>query len=173
MGKLFGVEDPLSVVFGEDLASKIPGYGALTGSKSNAQKDLEKKQKEIAAQMAAYRPQLRNANMNSLTQQLGAFGPRNAMLAQFAGPQAAFSGEQFAQMGADPFGQTPIPPELMNYRGTDPKVRAQIDELMRVRAAERKAEEERKQSLMGLGPPPGSGPTPMSNPQAAPARRYR
>lgn len=172
----------LNKLAGEDTMSKIPVLNAVGGYTSDADKQLLAKQQELAAE--AKKQQERNAQMRmqALGQSLLAFGPRNAMMAQMFGPQAAFTPEQMAQMANDPGAMNlqqaeqnwtananaqPIDPRTRrrDAQGINPQVQADLE---RARANER-----RKQELMAQMPAPGPGPTPLG-PRPAPqqARRF-
>jgi hypothetical protein len=92
------------------------GYGALIGGGVGAlagafgfldpddedQKKLIRKQEQMAREARAREDSLRRAGLQSLGQTMGAFGPRNRAMAEMFGPEAAFSGEEVANMTADP-----------------------------------------------------------------------
>jgi hypothetical protein len=99
----------LNSILGEDTTSKIPVLGSLTGAKSDEYKALLKKQEEMAKEMAARRQQQHNQSLQGLSQSMLAFNPRNQMMAQMFGPEAAFTPQQFAAMAQDPAGP-PKPP---------------------------------------------------------------
>jgi hypothetical protein len=120
----------------EDFRSRIPVVNSLTGAESNEQKNLVKKQQQLAEEARKRRLQMQDANMNALGQSMLAFAPRNQMMAQMFGPDAAFKPEQFAAMA-----QNPIRPQLelsgSDYRGRAPKSDAEKrEEASRQRLAE-------------------------------------
>lgn len=86
----------------EDTRSKIPLIGGLTGAQSDAEKALIKKQQQMAEDARKQKIANEQARMNALGQQMLAFNPRNQVMAQMFGPEAAFSPQQMGQMAADP-----------------------------------------------------------------------
>jgi len=148
----------------EDLRSKIPGLNELTGAQGDAEKALQKKQEELAREAKLRRQQMQEARMNALGQSMLAFNPQNQAMAQMFGPQAAFSPEQFAQMAQNPMVPQQLPPELQNYRGTDPDKQAQVEAFL--------ANRDRQNQLMQRLQPLPQGPQPLQMSQPAPARRY-
>ena len=89
----------------EDARSKIPILNSLTGAESDAQKALIKKQNQLADEARKRQVQMQEARMNALGQSMLAFAPRNAMMAQMFGPQAAFTPQQMGQMVQNPMPQ--------------------------------------------------------------------
>jgi hypothetical protein len=170
----------LSEIIGEDTRSKIPLLGPLTGAKSNEYNALLKKQEQMAKEAALQREQQRKAGLQSMSQQMMAFAPRNQMMAQMFGPEAAFTPQQFANMASDPNAKSfeeatraynqsamgnPIDPNTRSRtRGAmNPQVQADFE-----RAAEN---ERRKQMIMqNMGPLP-SGPAPIRMPTPQRGRR--
>ena len=110
---------PITGIVGEDTMSKIPVLGSLAGAKSDEYKALIKKQEQLAKEMAARREQQHAQSLQGLSQSMLAFGPRNQMMAQMFGPEAAFTPQQFANMAADPAGP-PKPPMVKDGGGGDP-----------------------------------------------------
>jgi len=140
---------------GEDMLARVPLVGGLLGAETDSQKALIKKQEQLAEEAKKRAAQNARARMQALGQSMLAFNPQNQMMAQMFGPQAAFSPQQFAQMGADPsVAGTPW------GQGTDEQRRAQAAD-----AARRKQIE---QQMTPLGP----GPAPLRPTPSAPARRY-
>jgi hypothetical protein len=86
----------------ENTRSKIPLLGGLTGAQSDAEKALIKKQQQMAEDARKQKIANEQARMNALGQQMLAFNPRNQVMAQMFGPDAAFSPQQMGQMAADP-----------------------------------------------------------------------
>ena len=111
-----------SLLAGEDTLARIPVVGALTGSKTKAQKRLVEEQKRMAADMRKRSAMNERARLNAMQQKLGALAPLNQAMAQMYGPDAADSPEQFAQMGANPFG----PYKGVWGQGTDEERRNQV-----------------------------------------------
>jgi hypothetical protein len=140
---------------GEDMVARIPLVGGFLGAETDSQKALVKKQEELAKEAALQKKRNAQARMQALGQSMLAFNPQNQAMAQMYGPQAAFSPQQFAQMGADPsiagvpWGQ-----------GTDEQRQAQVKD------KERRAMIERQMT------PLGPGPAPLKMPPPAAARRY-
>lgn len=102
MGLLDVVFSPLKAIVGEDTLGRIPILNGISGSQTDSQKALIKKQKQLEEESKKRAQQNAQARMQALGQSMLAFNPQNQMMAQMFGPQAAFSPEQFAQMGADP-----------------------------------------------------------------------
>lgn len=142
----------------------------LAGGRTREEKALIAKQTQLAQELKVKQGQQQDARMNQLGQQLLAFNPSNQLMAQMYGPQAAFQPEQMAAMAQ---GQKPAYDEsLTNYKGTDPKKQAEVNEYIRRKKEYDAAEAARRDMIMGGIQRPGPGPTPiqMSAPQAA--RRY-
>src|SRR5690606_21922169 len=138
-----------SLLAGEDTLARIPVVGALTGSKTKAQKRLVEEQKRMATDMRKRSAMNERARLNAMQQKLGAVAPLNQAMAQMYGPDAAFSPEQFAQMGANPFG----PYKGVWGQGTDEERRNQVLD---------KQAEERRQAALRAMPAPGPGPAPLA-----------
>jgi hypothetical protein len=100
---------PIKSILGEDTTAKLPVLGSLTGSRTDEYKALIKKQEQMAREAAAQRKAQHQQGLQSLGQSLAAFGPRNQMMAQMFGPEAAFTPQQIGAMSADPAGP-PKPP---------------------------------------------------------------
>ena len=165
---------------GEDFLSKIPVLGPLTGAKSNEYKALIKKQEQMAKEAELRAQQQHQQGLQSLNQGMLAFGPRNQMMAQMFGPEAAFSPQQMAAMASDPAAkplaeaeqawiqsamQNPIDPKTRSRTTGEMNPQVQAD-LERARENER-----RKQWLLqNLGPMP-SGPAPIQMPRPQSGRR--
>lgn len=86
----------------ENTRSRLPLIGGLTGAQSDAEKALIAKQKQMAEDAARQKRANEQARMNALGQQLLAFNPRNQVMAQMFGPDAAFTPQQMGAMAADP-----------------------------------------------------------------------
>jgi hypothetical protein len=108
----------LGGAFGGPVGAGIgAGVGLLGGAfgfldpDDEDQKKLIRKQEQMAREARAREEQLRRAGLQSMGQTMGAFAPRNRAMAEIFGPEAAFSGEQMADMTADPAGtlQAPYP----------------------------------------------------------------
>ncbi len=143
-------------IVGEDTLAHIPVLNSITGSRTDATKELDKKQKQLAAESELRMRQNAQTRMQALGQSLLAFNPQNQMMAQMFGPQAAFSPQQFAQMAADP-----SVAGLPWGTGTDEQRIAQVKE------------KQRQQMIQQQMQPVGPGPAPLA-PRAAPqgARRF-
>lgn len=157
----------LSEIVGEDTMSKVPVLNTLTGAQSDAYKNLIKKQGQMAEEAKLQQERNQQMRMNALGQSILAFNPQNQMMAQMFGPQAAFSPQQFAQMGANPNGPPQLDPGLINYRGNNPKYRAQIEDYLK----KKKEYEAHQQQLAGQMTPVGPGPAPLQNRMAPAAAR--
>ena len=142
----------------------------LLGGRTKEEKALVAKQEQLAKEAEVRRGQQQDARMNALGQQLLAFNPTNQLMAQVFGPGAAFTPEQNAAMVQGP---APAYDEsLTNYKGTDPKIQAKVEEYLR-RKAEYDASEANRRSMMMNGTTPVGPAQPgiqMGAPQAA--RRY-
>lgn len=64
------------------------------------------------------------------------------------------------------------PVSLIDYRGTDPEIRARVEEYIRQKKLYDEAEKRRRDTIMGGFSQPGPGPAPLA-PRAAPARARR
>lgn len=161
---MFGLDalNPMNAIkgiLGEDMASRIPLVGELTGSKTRGEKELLKAQRAMAADMKKRAGMNERARMNAMAQKLMAFGPQQQMMAQMFGPDAAFSPEQMAQMAQNPMGR---------YKGTwgQGTDQERKDQVLDAQA------EDRRQAMLRSMPAPGPGPAPIRMPAPQPARRY-
>lgn len=142
----------------DDSLARVPVLGALFGSKTDAQKQLLKKQAEMAEEAKKRMHQNEQTNMNALAQSMLAFNPQNQMMAQMFGPEAAFTPDQMAQMVQNPTQQQPW------GTGTDEQ---------RVQQVQDKAAEEKRQQMVRQGiQQPGPGPAPLQQRAPQAARRY-
>lgn len=150
-----------SELLGENTMAHIPVLNGLGGYQSDAQKQLDKKQKQLAEETKQREQANAKARMQALGQSMLAFNPQNQMMAQMFGPQAAFSPEQFAQMAAAPNG---------GYQGTWGQG-SEADQIQQVK--DRDAEQKRQQMIRQQMQPLPAGPAPLA-PRAAPqgARRF-
>lgn len=96
------VGGPVGAGVGAGIGLIGAGLGLFGDDESEAQAALVRKQEQMAREARAREDELRRAGLASMAQTMGAFAPRNAMMAQMFGPEAAFSGEQMANMTADP-----------------------------------------------------------------------
>jgi hypothetical protein len=154
----------------ENTRSRIPILGPLTGAKSDAEKALLEKQQQMAREAQQRMGYQQDARMNALGQQLLAFNPRNQMIAQMFGPQAAFTPEAMAQMAQGP--QPFVDDSVGGYTGGDPQKLAQQREYVRRRQEYEDAEKRRRDMILGNFQAPGTGPAPIAMPQAQPGRRH-
>jgi hypothetical protein len=171
----------LTRIAGEDTLAKIPVLGAITGSKTDAQKALLKKQEELAKDAELQKKRNQQTRMQALGQSMLAFNPQNQMMAQMYGPQAAFSPQQMAQMAGDPGAKpleeatqawsqaamsNPINPKTRQRDGgpIPPEVQANL---------ERARENERRRKMIEQQTTPlGPGPAQLKLPPPQAARRY-
>jgi hypothetical protein len=170
----------LTRIAGEDTLAKIPVLGAITGSKSDEQKALLKKQEELAKDAELQKKRNQQMRMQALGQSMLAFNPQNQMMAQMYGPQAAFNPQQMAQMAGDP-GAQPIGDAeqawlaAQNSGPIDPKTRQRAGNIPpEVQAnLERARENERRRKMIEQQTTPlGPGPTPLKLPTPQAGRRY-
>ncbi len=144
----------------ENTRSKIPLLGGLTGAKSDAEKALIKKQQQMAEEAKRRQAMNEQSRMNAVSQQMLAFGPRNQMMAQMFGPDAAFTPQQFAQMAGNPQGA---------YKGEW----GQGTDAERIQQVKDSEAEKRRQQMILQGiqqPGPAAAPLQQVRPQAG--RRY-
>lgn len=143
----------------------------LTKGKTKEQKQLIEQQKKMALEAQQRQGQLQDQRMNQLGQQMLAFNPRNQMLADMFGPQAAFQPEQVAQMVQ---GQEPPRPSdaVMSYTGNNQDILKQRAEYIRRHNEWLQAEGQRRDMVMGGFQAPGPGPAPISMPAPQAARRF-
>lgn len=150
----------LNKVLGEDTMSRIPGLNAIGGYESDADKALIEKQKQLAAEAKKREEANAQARLQALGQSMLAFNPRNQMMAQMFGPQAAFSPEQFAQMGSDPYAKPIdqaqaawIQANRQNPNAIPPEVQADLERA--------RANEARKRQIQQGMQPLAAGPAPL------------
>jgi hypothetical protein len=139
--------------------------GALVANqiRTRAEKDLIKKQEEIAAAADARRAQVQQEGMNRLGQQMLAMNPMNQTMAEMFGPSAAYSPDQMAAMAADPGAVSQADAAALS-RHTDPESQAKVERAI----ADRKRQEMVRANTSPLGP--GPAPLQQRTPQAA--RRF-
>lgn len=135
---------------------------ALTGGRTKEEKQLIAKQEQIAADVQRRQGEMQDARMNTLAQQMIAFNPRNQMLAQMFGPDAAFTPQQMSG-----FVQGPPPPSLPPNPTADQK--AAYDARMKQYQA---SEAARQQMIANGFQAPGPGPAPINMPAPQAARKY-
>ncbi len=152
------VSGGLSLGVGEDTMARVPLLGPLTGSKTDAQKQLLEKQEKMAKEAEKRAKQMEQARMNALAQKVLAFNPQNQLMSQMFGPDAAFTPQQMAQMVQNPMPQQPW------GTGTDAERIQQVKD--------RDAEKRRQEMVTGAFQPPSPGPAPMRMPTPQAPRRY-
>lgn len=193
VGGAFG--GPVGAGIGAGIGGLL-GMSGLMGDDSD-EKALVAKQKQLAAEAQRRREEQQRSQMRALNQQMLAFGPRNQVMAQMFGPEAAFTGKQMADMTANPMGAPQAPEgEVGNlakayegksdaeirtqYRGSnmDPRELKRLmdrDEAViahrnKVRAYEQEEAARRAQMEAAFGTP--QGPAPINPVQAAAARKF-
>lgn len=194
---MFGfIGDGLKSVFGENTIAQVPVLNSLTGAKSDSEKELLKKQEQLAREAEQRARRNEQMRIRALAQGIGAFAPQNRVMAQMFGPDAAFSGKEMANLTANP-----MPSELGEPSGYTARIMQQIPGLGGMTnqqvydlaqrsggmlpkeslfeawnyARQKKAEDDREaarrsQVEAAFGTP--QGPAPINPVQAAPARRY-
>lgn len=90
--------------------NELPIVGGLFGNPE--EEALQRQMMDNAARLRQMGPQMADARMQGLRQQLGALGPANSMLAAMYGPGAA------VDMAA--LGQSPVPPGLFSQQPPPP-----------------------------------------------------
>jgi hypothetical protein len=142
----------------------------MTKGKTKEQKQLIELQKQMALEAQQRQGQLQDQRMNALGQQMLAFNPRNQMLSQMFGPQAAFQPEQVAQMvqGQEP----PMDQNLLNYAGNDQETLRKKQEMIRRHNEWLQAESQRRDMMMNNFQAPGAGPAPINMPAPQAARKF-
>lgn len=169
---------PLGAGVGAGLGGLAGVFGL--GGDDKAKKALLRKQEQMAKEFEAQRQQQHQQRLQALSQQTMAFAPRNQMMAQMFGPDAAFSPQQFADMASDPAAKplaqaeqawlqsamnNPIDPNTRSRtRGAmDPRVQADLELAQQ--------NERRRQAIMqNMGPMP-QGPAPIRMPAPQRGRR--
>lgn len=99
----------VGAAFGGPVGAGIgAGVGALAGAfglfDDGSKEALLAKQRQLAAEAQRRREEVQRSHMRALNQTMLAAGPRNQVMAQMFGPEAAFSGKQMADMTANPMG---------------------------------------------------------------------
>lgn len=159
------VTSGLSLVGGEDTMARLPLIGGLTGSQTDAQKALLKKQGEMAEEAKKRMAQNEQMRMNALGQQMLAFNPQNQLMAQMFGPDAAFTPQQMAQMVADPGAMSQS--EWQRAHEESLRTGKPIEG-----GARYLADQQRQQQIAGRFTPPGPGPAPLQQVAPQAARRF-
>jgi hypothetical protein len=170
----------LSEVVGEDTMSKVPGLNAIGGYQSDSEKALLAKQQQMADDLKKRQADNERQRMNALGQQLLAFNPRNQMMAQVFGPEAAFTPQQMGQMAADPGAKTQDDyhrawEESMHGGPVDPHTRSRRQPMQGFTAEDlqRMQEDQRRQAMVQQSMTPlGPGPAPLRQVAPQPGRRY-
>lgn len=162
---------------GEDTLAGIPVLNSITGAQSDSEKALLAQQKKTAEEAEKRARQNAQERMNTLGQSMLAFNPQNQMMAQMFGPQAAFTPQQFAQMGADPGAKSQADfdkarQDSIMGGAIDPKTRSRIPAPMQnfnAQDLERMRADQRRQAMLAANMQPiGPGPAALA-PRAAPA----
>lgn len=162
---------PGNVIGGIGLAGTL-GLGIYDQMDQESEKQLIAKQEQLGREAEQRRVEQRSTDMNALGQRMLAFNPQNQLMAEMFGPGAAFTPEQFAGMVADPAGAPQPDPSLVNYQGTDPGKRAEVDAYIAQKQRFEEQEAQRRQAMLSGIQQPGPGPAPLRpiTPQAA--RRF-
>lgn len=92
---------------GEDFLARVPILGPLLGAETEEQKALVKQQKRMAEDAKRREAIMGPARLQAMNQSMTAFAPRNKLMAEMFGPDAAFTGKQIADMTANPLGTAP------------------------------------------------------------------
>jgi hypothetical protein len=188
--------NPFNVVKGkgEDILSNIPVLGPLLGARSEEERALLEQQKRMAEDAKRRQALVGPARMQAMNQQMAAFGPRNRMMAQMFGPEAAFTGEQISDMTANPMPNQGDPKakaldaELKKYglnsyedvlaynkqaghQITDSKGFSAAMKYRQEQEAAAAAEKKRR-AMHEANFATGPGPAPINPIQAAPVRRF-
>jgi hypothetical protein len=150
--------------------AKVPIFGPLSGAKTDEEKRLLAKQKQMAEEAKKRQAEVQRMRMNALGQQMLAFNPQNQMMAQMFGPEAAFSPQQMAQMANDPGAMTPDAfsrAHEQSLRTGQPMQGMDADAMRRMQE-----NEQRKKMVASQMTPLGPGPAPLKLPPPAAARRF-
>lgn len=171
----------LSLLAPDDVTAKIPVVRELTGARTDAEKELVKRQKAMAEDVRKRQRLNERARMNALGQKMLAFNPQNQMMAQMFGPEAAFSPQQMGAMAADPMARSrgeydAAHQQAMMAGPIDPKTRQRTggpmqgwtaDDLQRMEEDER-----RRAGVEAAFSPVGSGPAPLQKTRPMAARKF-
>lgn len=147
------------------------GESLIRSGGDDERKALAAKQEQIARETQLRRQQQQQARMDTLANRMLAFDPYNQHLAQMFGPGAAFQPEQLAALTENTM-KPELDPALRNYRGTDDKKEAQINDYMAAMDKYKAAEEARRNKVMGGIQRPGPGPAPIQPRTPLAAKRY-
>lgn len=154
------------------LAAVAPmAIDAFAGGRTKEEKALLAKQAQMAKEAEARRFQVQESRMNALGQQLLAFNPRNQMMAQMFGPEAAFQPEALAAMSQNPMPPPEMPPELIGAH-MGPTNRAKMAEYERRKQQYEEGNRARHDQAMAGFAPPGPGPAPLQQRTPQAARKY-
>jgi hypothetical protein len=141
--------------------------GALVANqiRTRAEKDLIKKQEEIAAAADARRAQVQQEGMNRLGQQMLAMNPMNQTMAEMFGPSAAYTPDQMAGMAADPGANPAAAGQAFDNNNPNPQF--SMEDIARANA------DKRRQDMVRANTSPlGPGPAPLQQRTPQAARRF-
>lgn len=170
MGGLDFVTGGASRLLPDDTMAKIPIFGPLSGAKTDEEKRLLAKQKQMAEEAKKRQVEMQRARMNALGQQMLAFNPQNQMMAQMFGPEAAFSPQQFAQMANDPGAVTPD--AFSRAREESLRTGKPMQGVDAAAMQRMQENEQRKKMVAQQMTPLGPGPAPLRLPPPQPGRRF-
>lgn len=172
MGGLDFVTGGASRLLPDDTMAKIPIFGPLSGAKTDEEKRLIEKQKQMAEEAKKRQAEMQRMRMNALGQQMLAFNPQNQMMAQMFGAEAAFSPQQFAQMAADPGARSREEYEAARQKAMANPQDKRIDGWTGDDFKRMEEDEKRRRMIAQQMTPLGPGPAPLRMPPPAAARRY-
>lgn len=153
---------PGNVLGAASLTTQVGGmiYNQI---RTKAEKDLIKKQEEIAAAADARRAQVQQEGMNRLGQTMLAMNPMNQTMADMFGPSAAYSPDQMAAMVADPGAVSWEEAQALGS-ATDPESQAKVQRAL--------ADKKRQDMVRANTTPLGPGPAPLQQRTPQAARRF-
>jgi hypothetical protein len=159
------------------IAATAPlAYNAIAGGRTKEEKALVAKQEQMAREAETRRFEVQEARMNSLGQQLLAMNPRNQMMAQMYGPQAAFQPQEFAAMTQNPNPEPSMPDELKRLEGNTkpltPEQKAAYAAFERRKQQYAQGNQQRSEQMMNGMAPVGPGAAPLQARTPQDARKY-
>jgi hypothetical protein len=143
----------------------------IWGGKTKEDKALLAKQEQMAKEAEARRVEVQEMRMNALGQQLLAMNPRNQMMAQMFGPDAAFQPQEFAAMTKNPM-PPPQPPPQKNLPDGDPRKVAAMKKYEEDLRRYNQGNAQRSDRMMAGMKEPGPGAPPLEKRTPLPARKY-